>query len=69
MLNNLKNIISPIQEWLLLKGQCVGCGMPLSKGKKEKHDKELEKVTCKCGRIYLFDIITTRYKRALTTEV
>ena len=30
-----KNIISPVQAWLLSIGKCVGCGMPLSKGKKE----------------------------------
>ena len=29
-----KNIISPVQAWLLANGQCVGCGTPLEKGEK-----------------------------------
>ena len=31
-----KNIIAPVQAWLLAKGQCVGCCRDLNKGKKEK---------------------------------
>jgi len=31
-----KNIIAPVQAWLLSRGQCVGCGKPLDKGKREK---------------------------------
>ena len=31
-----KNIIAPVQAWLLSRGQCVGCGTPLASAKKEK---------------------------------
>lgn len=55
-----KNVIAPIQAWLLSQGKCVGCGMPL------KGDK---KVTCKCGRIYIHDLKNNKYRRALLSEV
>ncbi len=66
----IKNIIAPIQAWLLSRGQCVGCGAKLALGKKEKakitgHDK----ITCKCGRIFMFNRKTKKYRRALFEEV
>lgn len=64
-----KNIIAPVQAWLLSKGQCVGCGMPLSKGKRDSKDNEIEKVTCKCGRIFIYDKKGGKYRRALFEEV
>lgn len=64
-----RNVISPIQAWLLSQGRCVGCGMPLSYAKIEKHKSEGEKVTCKCKRIYIRDSKTKRYRRALLEEV
>ena len=65
-----KNILAPVQAWLLVKGQCVGCGMPLAKAKREdvKGQKEL-KVTCRCGRVYMFDSESKKYRRALIQEV
>jgi len=65
----LKNIIAPVQAWLLSRGQCVGCGAPLSKGKKEKIDKNTEKITCKCGRVFIYDKKSGKYRRALFEEV
>jgi len=65
----IKNIIAPVQAWLLSRGQCVGCGTPLSKGKREKRSDNKEKVTCKCGRIYIYDPETKKYRRALFEEV
>jgi DNA-directed RNA polymerase subunit RPC12/RpoP len=57
-----KNVIAPIQAWLLLQGRCVGCGTNLG-------DKGT-KVTCqKCGRIFVKDSTTGRYRRALFGEV
>jgi predicted nucleic acid-binding Zn-ribbon protein len=65
----LKNVIAPIQAWLLSQGRCVGCGTPLSQGKKEKH-KNGQKVTCKkCGRIFIYNPKTKKYRRALLDEV
>lgn len=65
----LKNLIAPVQAWLLSQGKCVGCGTPLSSGKKESHGENEEKVTCKCGRIYIYDKKTKRNHRALFEEV
>jgi RNase P subunit RPR2 len=64
-----KNIIAPVQAWLLSRGQCVGCGKPLAKGKQEKRNDGTEKVTCKCGRIFIYDGKTKKYRRALFEEV
>jgi predicted nucleic acid-binding Zn-ribbon protein len=64
-----KNIIAPVQAWLLSRGQCVGCGMPLSKAKRSSHSETSDKVTCKCGRIFIHDKKTNKYRRALFEEV
>jgi len=64
-----KNIIAPVQAWLLSRGQCVGCGKPLSNGKRAKRKDGVEKVTCKCGRIFIYNPKTKKYRRALFEEV
>lgn len=64
-----KNIIAPVQAWLLSRGQCVGCGMPLEKGKKENRGNGTVKVACKCGRIFIYNKNTSQYRRALFEEV
>ena len=64
-----KNVIDPVQAWLLSQSRCVGCGTELSSGKSEKSSKG-EKVTCqKCGRIFIKDSASGKYRRALFTEV
>lgn len=64
-----KNVIAPIQSWLLSMGQCVGCGTPLSKGTKVDLDKTSAKITCKCGRIFIYDKNKKTYRRALFSEI
>lgn len=64
-----KNIIAPVQAWLLSRGQCVGCGMPLKKGSLSKLKNGKEKTTCKCGRIFVYDKKDKQYRRALFEEV
>ena len=63
-----KNVIAPVQAWLLSRGQCVGCGTALEKGKRVEGVKG-EKVACKCGRIFIYDKTTKRYRRALFSEI
>jgi hypothetical protein len=63
----IKRIISPIQQWLLKRNQCVGCGMPLRLGKKKRY-KGSEKVFCRCGRIFI-KLKGGGYRRALFEEV
>lgn len=65
----LKNVIAPIQAWLMSRGQCVGCGTSLEKGTKTKRNGDTDKVTCKCGRIFIYDKKTRKYRRALFSEV
>ena len=64
-----KNVISPIQAWLLSQKRCVGCGREFSLAKKEKRSDSTKKVTCTCGRIYIYDPKTEKYRRALLEEV
>lgn len=65
----LKNVIAPIQAWFLSQGRCVGCGKPLSDGKREKKRDGTKKITCECGRIFIFNPKTKKYRRALLEEV
>lgn len=64
-----KNVISPIQAWLLSQGRCVGCGKELSDGKKGGIKNGNEKITCTCGRIFVRELKTGKYRRALLEEV
>lgn len=64
-----KNVIAPIQAWLLSRGRCVGCGVSLSRGKKEAHVGGTQKAICSCGRIYVYNPKTKTYRRALLSEV
>lgn len=63
-----KNLISPIQAWLLSQGRCVGCSEPLSKAIKNQVRGQTT-ATCKCGRIFIFDSKKCTYRRALFSEV
>ena len=64
----IKNLISPIQAWLLSQGRCVGCGKQLSHGvRKDVRGKTT--VTCKCGRIFIHDGAKSNYRRALFDEI
>ncbi len=65
----LKNAIAPIQAWLMSQGRCVGDGQPLTDSKKEKRKDGTEKITHSCGRIYIYDPKTKKYRRALLDEV
>jgi hypothetical protein len=60
-----KNIIAPMQAWLLFQGRCVGCGKNLE----HKKGKDLQLVTCTCGRIYMYDTGAKTFRRASLDEV
>ena len=64
----IKNLVTPIQAWLLSQGRCVGCGAPLSRGE-EKDVRGKTTVTCKCGRIFIHEKSKNFYRRALFDEI
>ena len=64
-----KNVISPIQAWLLSQKRCVGCGKELNIAKRVKRNDSTEKITCSCGRIFIYDLKNKKYRRALLEEV
>ena len=61
----LKNIIAPVQAWLLSQGKCVGCGRTLSK----KKGNGFARVDCACGRVYMYDSQSDKYRRATVDEI
>jgi predicted nucleic acid-binding Zn-ribbon protein len=66
----LKNVIAPIQAWLLTQGRCVACGRHLNtQSIKKRKNKNEEQVNCACGRIFILDPKTKNYRRALLSEV
>lgn len=64
-----KNIIAPVQAWLLSQGRCVGCGIPLKNVKSQNGNVKSELIACKCGRVYIHEAETGKYRRALLSEV
>ena len=64
----LKNVIAPIQAWLLSQGRCVADGQSLEQGKREKIADGSERVIHTCGRIYIYDPKKKMYRRALLEE-
>lgn len=64
----IKNLIAPMQAWLLSQGRCVGCGTPLNKGVQKEVRGQIT-VTCQCGRIFIYDKSQNKYRRALFDEI
>ena len=60
-----KNVIAPMQAWLLSQGRCVGCGKPLP----QKSGAGWVRVDCSCGRIYMHDPSGAKYRRATLDEI
>jgi hypothetical protein len=60
-----KNIIAPMQAWLLSQGKCVGCGKKLP----SPRGTSVARVTCACGRIYMYDAQANKYRRATLDEI
>jgi hypothetical protein len=47
----------------------VGCGKELTEGKVSSYKFGSKKVVCQCGRIFINDPKTKKYRRALLEEV
>ncbi|OGM73812.1 hypothetical protein A3H19_00510 [Candidatus Woesebacteria bacterium RIFCSPLOWO2_12_FULL_39_9] len=65
----LKNVIAPIQAWLLSQGRCVADGQPLDKSEKKEAKDGTFIITHSCGRVYVYDPKAKKYRRALLSEV
>lgn len=62
-------MIAPIQIWLMLQGRCVGCGRELEASKSKSSKNGDQKVVCDCGRVFIKDAKSQKYRRALLKEV
>jgi len=60
-----KNIIGPMQAWLISQGRCVGCGKQLER----KKGSGIQRVTCTCGRMYMYDPQAKTFRRATLDEI
>lgn len=60
-----KNMIAPMQAWLMSQGKCVGCGKPLER----KSGTGPVQVTCICGRVYMYDSAGKKFRRATLDEI
>lgn len=69
VISMFRNVIAPVQAWLLSQGRCVGCGANIEDGKQEKHAHGVKIICPKCGRIFIKDSGTGKYRRALFEEV
>jgi len=65
----LKNVIAPIQAWLMSQGRCVADGQPLSTGTKKKWKNDTFMITHSCGRVFIYNPKTKVYRRALLSEL
>ena len=63
-----KNLISPVQAWLISQGRCGSCGAHLSRGQSKKVRGKTT-VTCRCGRIFINNQKKHTYRRALFDEI
>lgn len=63
-----KEIVAPLQHWLLIQGRCVGCGRSLKTEKKQKKNGFVL-ITCQCRRIFVYQPEKNSYRRALIKEV
>ena len=64
-----KNVMVPIQLWLLGQGRCVGCGRDLGSGKSTPIKGVGQKIVCECGRVFIKEAKTNKYGRVLLSEV
>jgi len=62
-----KNVIAPIQAWLLSQGKCVGCGNDLAKGVVKTTSKGTQVTCAKCSRVFFKN--EDKYRRALLSEI
>ena len=63
-----KSLVAPIQAWLISQGRCGGCGEELKRGSR-KIVRGKTTVTCRCGRIFIYDKSKNSYRRALFDEI
>jgi len=66
----IKKLISPLQSILLSRKFCPACTRPLDDQKnREIRNNGTERVTCDCGRIFIYDKELENYRRAMFNEV
>lgn len=66
----IKNLISPLQKVLIQRKFCPACTRNLDDQKnREVRNNSTERVTCECGRIFIYDRELRIYRRALMDEI
>jgi hypothetical protein len=65
----IKKLIAPLQKILMQKKMCPACTRPLIKAKLIGTVVEGNVLLCKCGRIFILNKETTKYRRALDNDL
>ncbi len=60
-----------VQDELIKRGHCVACAMSLADADRKPNPakENLEFVTCKCRRVYIYDKQINSYRRARMDEI
>lgn len=66
----IKKLISPLQKVLITRKYCPGCTRQLDDLKNRQiRNNGTERITCVCGRIYIYDKELEQYRRAMFDEI
>lgn len=66
----LKKLISPMQQVLLQRGLCPACTRRLEDIKnRDPRPNNTVRIQCECNRIYILEVETNTYRRAMMSEV
>ncbi len=66
----LKKLIAPMQTVLLQKALCPACTRRLDYIKnRDPRPNGTVRVQCECKRVYIYDVETKTYRRALISEM
>lgn len=65
----IKTLIAPLQKVLMQKKFCPACTRNLSKAKHLGDSEAGTVVACECGRIFVFEVETESYRRAVDQDL
>jgi hypothetical protein len=65
----LKKLIAPLQKIILQKKYCPACTRSLTRAKIMAENDVEKLVACKCKRIFVHDLETDTFHRALLSDI
>ena len=65
----IKKLIAPLQKLLMQKKICPACARPLGKAVLIGKIEDIDVVSCKCGRIFVYSPKDLVFRRALDSDI